>query len=75
MPTHRLRAERLQAAAAARGDHSAYAIARRTGLSQSAISRLRRGIAAPATRTLLILADTYGLRVEDLVVTGTEAAA
>lgn len=66
-PRYRLREAPLKAAAAAKGDHSSYAISRRTGLAESTLSRLRRGMAKPAADTLLILATTYGLTVEELV--------
>lgn len=67
MPTYRLRSERLREAAAEKGDHSSYAVAKRTGLAESTLSRLHRGLAKPATGSLLILAATYGLAMEDLV--------
>ncbi|MFJ3083878.1 helix-turn-helix domain-containing protein [Streptomyces halstedii] len=67
MSRYRLRGERLAEAAAAKGDMSSYAIAKRTGLNQTTLSRLRRGIAQPATSTLLTLASEYGLSVEDLI--------
>ncbi|MEU9793792.1 helix-turn-helix transcriptional regulator [Streptomyces sparsogenes] len=73
MATYRLRSARLQEAAAAKGDHSSYAIAKRTGVAESTLSRLRRGMAQPATQTLLTLAAAYGLAVEELV--DREAAA
>lgn len=67
MSTYRLRGTLLAEAAAARGDHSNYAIAKRTGLNQTTISRLRRGLAKPATSSLLVLATTYGVTIEDLL--------
>ncbi|MET8481308.1 helix-turn-helix transcriptional regulator [Streptomyces clavifer] len=67
MTRYRLHGERLAEAAAAKGDMSSYAIAKRTGLNQTTLSRLRRGIAQPATSTLLTLATEYGLSVEDLL--------
>lgn len=67
MSHYRLRHERLRAAAAARGDHTSYAISKRTGVAQSTLSRLRRGIAKPAADTLLTLATTYGLSVDELI--------
>ncbi|MCY0943573.1 helix-turn-helix domain-containing protein [Streptomyces antarcticus] len=67
MSTYRLRATLLAEAAAAKGDNSNYAIAKRTGLNQTTISRLRRGIAKPAISSLLVLASTYGMTVEDLL--------
>lgn len=67
MPHYRLRAELLCSAAAAKGDHSSYAISKRTGVAQSTLSRLRRGIAKPAAGTLLALATTYGVSIDDLI--------
>lgn len=67
MPHYRLRAELLSSAAAAKGDHSSYAISKRTGVAQSTLSRLRRGIAKPGAGTLLALATTYGVSIDDLI--------
>lgn len=74
MSSYRLHNGRLQEAAAARGDHSNYAIAKRTGINQTTLSRICRGVAAPATKTLLTLAATYGLSLDDLVERQAEAA-
>lgn len=67
MPTYRLSGERLAKAAANKGDLSGYAIAKRTGLNQTTLSRLRRGIAQPAIKTLLTLSATYGISVDELI--------
>lgn len=67
MSSYRLRSARLHEAAAARGDHSNYAIAKRTGLNQTTLSRICRGIARPAAETLLVLSSTYGLTVDELI--------
>jgi transcriptional regulator with XRE-family HTH domain len=67
MSSYRLRSERLHEAAAARGDHSNYAIAKRTGLNQTTLSRICRGIAKPAAETLLTLATASGLSVDELI--------
>ncbi|MDX3068161.1 helix-turn-helix transcriptional regulator [Streptomyces sp. ND04-05B] len=72
MSSYRLRSERLHEAAAARGDHSNYAIAKRTGLNQTTLSRICRGIAKPAAETLLTLATAYGLSVDELIQKETE---
>jgi transcriptional regulator with XRE-family HTH domain len=74
MSSYRLRSERLHEVAAARGDHSNYAIAKRTGINQTTLSRICRGVAAPATKTLLTLATAYGLSLDDLVERQAEAA-
>ncbi|MDX2839486.1 helix-turn-helix domain-containing protein [Streptomyces ipomoeae] len=67
MSSYRLRNRRLQEAAAAKGDHTNYAIAKRTGLNQTTLSRVCRGIVQPAAATLLALATTYGLSVDELI--------
>ncbi|MFE9098525.1 helix-turn-helix domain-containing protein [Streptomyces sp. NPDC007264] len=67
MSDYRLRVERLRSAAAAKGDHTSYAIWKRTGVAQSTLSRLRRGIARPAADTLLVLSTAYGLSVDELI--------
>lgn len=67
MSSYRLRSARLQEVAAARGDHSNYAIAKRTGINQTTLSRICRGVAAPATKTLITLAAAYGLSLDELV--------
>lgn len=69
MIRYRLCTERLRQAAAAKGDHSGYAIAKRTGLAESTLSRLRRGLASPTTASLMTLATAYDLSIEDLVET------
>lgn len=75
MSDYRLRVERLRSAAAAKGDHTSYAISKRTGVAQSTLSRLRRGIASPATDTLLILSAAYGLSVDELIERNIESGA
>lgn len=67
MSSYRLRNGRLQEAAAARGDHTNYAIAKRTGLNQTTLSRVCRGLVKPAAETLLTLAAAYGLSVDELI--------
>lgn len=67
MSRYRLRSDRLRQAAAEKGDHTSYAIAKRTGLAESTLSRLHRGLARPATSSLLILAAAYDLPLEDLL--------
>lgn len=67
MSTYRLHGSRLAEAAAAKGDKTNYAIAKRTGLNQTTISRLRRGLARPATSSLLVLAATYDMAIEELL--------
>ncbi|MDX2521344.1 helix-turn-helix transcriptional regulator [Streptomyces stelliscabiei] len=67
MSSYRLRNGRLREAAAARGDHTNYAIAKRTGLNQTTLSRICRGLVKPAAETLLTLATTYELSVDELI--------
>ncbi|MFF6940407.1 helix-turn-helix domain-containing protein [Streptomyces lavendulae] len=73
--TYRLRTERLRAAAREAGDQSNTAIAQRTGISQSALSRMLRGQSRPLFETILRISRTYGLSHEDLVEDTTEVAA
>jgi transcriptional regulator with XRE-family HTH domain len=72
MSQYRLRDDRLTEVAAAKGDHSGYAIARRSGLAQSTVSRLRRGLARPATESLLALVRAYDTTIDELVVADAE---
>ncbi|MFI0894862.1 helix-turn-helix domain-containing protein [Streptomyces sp. NPDC020983] len=74
MSTYRLRAERLRQAAAECGDHTSYAIAKRTGLSQTAVGRLRKGVATPSVSSLMAFARAYGVPVEELVERQAEAS-
>lgn len=67
MSSYRLRNRRLQEAAAAKGDHTNYAIAKRTGLNQTTLSRICRGLVQPAAGTLLTLATTYGVSIDELI--------
>lgn len=67
MSSYRLRTVRLKEAAAALDDHTNYAIAKRTGLDQTTLSRACRGLVQPATGTLLTLATTYGLSIDELI--------
>ncbi|QEV64656.1 XRE family transcriptional regulator [Streptomyces spectabilis] len=72
MSSYQLRSDSLLKAASARGDRSCYAISKRTGIAESTLSRLRRGVARPATETLLILAAAYGLSIDDLIDQGAD---
>jgi transcriptional regulator with XRE-family HTH domain len=74
MPQYQLRSDRLDEAAAKKGDLSSYAIAKRTGLAESTLSRLRRGLASPATASLMKLSEIYGIPVDELIETAEEAA-
>ncbi|MFD7016031.1 helix-turn-helix domain-containing protein [Streptomyces sp. NPDC059928] len=65
--SYRLRVDKLRDAALAHGDTSGYAIAQRTGLSESAVSRLLRGTVRPGVITLLSIRRVYGGTVDDLI--------
>jgi transcriptional regulator with XRE-family HTH domain len=67
MSTYRFRADRLTSAAEGAGDHSSYAIAKRTGLSQTAVNRIRQGASEPTVASLVALATPYGLGLDDLI--------
>ncbi|MEU1815218.1 helix-turn-helix transcriptional regulator [Streptomyces roseifaciens] len=67
MSTLRFRAEVLTRRAAAAGDHTNYAIAQRTGLRESTISRLIAGRTTPSLPTLGAIATAYGTTLDDLV--------
>lgn len=67
MSSYTLRSERLREVAAEHGDNSGYAICRRTGLAQSTLSRLRRGLSRPSMQSLQKLADTYGVPFAELI--------
>jgi transcriptional regulator with XRE-family HTH domain len=73
VPSYQLLRERLEQAAAAKGDHTGYAIAKRTGLNQTTISRLRRGLVRPTAASLFVLARAYDIGVEELVDTSEMA--
>lgn len=73
MSTFRFRADRLTAAAEEVGDRSSYAIAKRTGLSQSVVQRIRSGASEPSLGSLVALAVPYDLTLDDLVELPTPA--
>lgn len=75
MSSYRLRSARLHEVAAARGDHSNYAIAKRTGLNQTTLSRICRGLVKPAAQTLLTLATVYELSIDELIDRDAESGA
>lgn len=67
---------KLRAAAQKKGDHTGYAIAKRTGIDESAISRLLQGKTQPGLNSALRLAAVYDTTVEALMEpVGAEAAA
>jgi transcriptional regulator with XRE-family HTH domain len=67
MSTYRFRADRLAEAAKKVGDRSSYAIAKRTGLSQTAVNRIRQGVVDPTVASLIALADPYQLTLDELI--------
>jgi len=74
--TYRLNTKRLKENAGAKGDHSGYAIAKRTGLTEPAVSKLLRNKTQPAVKTLLLFRRAYGGIVDDyLIEEASEAAA
>lgn len=64
---YRLRIQTLREAAAKRGDISGYAIAQRTGVPESSISRFLRGQSQPGAISLLRLCNAYEVTTDDLV--------
>ncbi|WP_327671902.1 MULTISPECIES: helix-turn-helix transcriptional regulator [unclassified Streptomyces] len=60
---YRLNVARILKAAEARGDRSAYAIAKRTGVNTSSAYRILTGQTQPDLNSALRLADAYGLDV------------
>jgi transcriptional regulator with XRE-family HTH domain len=64
---YRLHIERLKAAASTHGDTTGYAIAKRTGLAESHVSKLLNRRSRPLVETLLILKRTYGGTVDDFI--------
>jgi transcriptional regulator with XRE-family HTH domain len=57
--SHRLNIQKLREVAAEVGDHTAYRIAKRTGLSQSTISRLVNNETQPNAATQGRILDAY----------------
>ncbi|THA82776.1 helix-turn-helix transcriptional regulator [Streptomyces sp. A0592] len=64
---YRLRIDRLRDAAREAGDERGTDIAKRTGISESAVSRMLRGHSTPGLATIMKLRDSYGLTQKDLV--------
>lgn len=71
---YRLNVAALRAAAADKGDTTGYAIAQRTGLAESTISRWLTGQTQPGTLSLLILCRTYETTLDALMTEVCEAA-
>ncbi|MFI8360777.1 helix-turn-helix domain-containing protein [Streptomyces sp. NPDC085612] len=64
---YRLHLERLRDAAQQHGDTTGYAIAKRTGLAESHISKLLNRRSKPHVETLLVLKRTYGGTVDQYI--------
>lgn len=64
---YRLRIDALREAAAAKGDTSGYAIARRTGIAESSMYRILSGGSLPDLISALRLSETYEISVESLM--------
>lgn len=63
----RLDERKLRAIAAESGDLTGYAIARRTGLSETTLSRALNGKTSPQYQTLVRLARAYKVHVDEIV--------
>ncbi|WP_381792825.1 helix-turn-helix domain-containing protein [Streptomyces niveus] len=63
----RLRADILLERADKAGDETAGAIARKTGVRQSTVSRLLAGSTTPSLPTLVALSTAYSISLDDLV--------
>lgn len=64
---YRLNIKLLRTAAAAKGDTTGYAIARRTGLAESTVCRWLSGQTQPGSISLITLRDAYGVATDDLL--------
>ncbi|MBQ1122585.1 helix-turn-helix domain-containing protein [Streptomyces sp. B15] len=64
---YRLRVRTLLSAAEKLGDTTGYAIAQRSGVPESSVSRIVRGQSQPGVISLLRLCRTYGLDIDDLI--------
>ncbi|MGW1174593.1 helix-turn-helix domain-containing protein [Kitasatospora sp. NPDC002543] len=64
---YRFNSTRLIEIAATAGDHTGYAIAQRTGLSEGTLSRIINGRRQPKFESAAHLARTYGVKLDDLV--------
>ncbi|MFC9604626.1 helix-turn-helix domain-containing protein [Streptomyces niveus] len=69
----RLRTDILRACANKAGDETAGAIARKTGVRQSTVSRLLAGSTTPSLPTLIAMRAAYSISLDDLVNSGEAA--
>lgn len=63
----------LRATATRHGDKDGAAISKRTGVSQSTLSRLFAGQTVPTLPTLVAIRAAYGLGLDEMVPTETAA--
>ncbi|MFB7671635.1 helix-turn-helix domain-containing protein [Kitasatospora purpeofusca] len=66
-PQFRFDANRFEELAARAGDTTRYAISRRTGLTQGAISNILTGRRQPTLNSAMRLTQPYGISLDDLV--------
>ncbi|WP_030798864.1 hypothetical protein [Streptomyces sp. NRRL S-337] len=64
---YRLCIEKLRDAAATKGDKTAYAIHRRTGIAESAAYRMMSGESQPDLISMLRIHYAYGVAIESLM--------
>jgi len=64
---YRLNVTRLRAIAEEHGDHSAYAIAKRTGVNTSSAYRILSGESQPDLISALRIAETYDLDIRTVM--------
>lgn len=64
---YRLNVDRLREVADKHGDHSAYAIAKRTGVNVSSAYRIHSGETQPDLINALRIADAYDLDIRTLM--------
>lgn len=64
---HQFNAKNFEAAAASVGDTTKYAMAKRTGLSPSTITRLIKGFCQPGTETQGKILSVYPLTINQLM--------
>jgi transcriptional regulator with XRE-family HTH domain len=72
---HQLNTDNLREAAASLGDLTRYAIAKRTGVSQSTVHRLLNGECQPTAATQGRLIDAYQIPIDQLMTSADEQVA
>jgi transcriptional regulator with XRE-family HTH domain len=71
---YRLRVDKLRETTAIYGDTTGYAIAQRTGISESSVYRYLSGSAQPDLNSMLRISEAYEVHVEDLMERAQPAA-